>query len=279
MAEQSRGTLKNFFRTGSRPTEPEFGDLIDSFVHKQEEGFMKTPENGVMITAPIGQDALVSFYRTHASGPALWSMRYAGTDTQLVFQPLQERDRVDQKGSPVPPAMSMHRDGRVGINRANPEHALDVDGTVRAAGRVGLAGKPAFADEEWYDVTNEVSGCQAFEIVATTGVKGSGRHALLHAVALNAFNPAHRGRSIFGLFGLLEWLFPRRTIRAQSAYYGRRCDQLELRWFVPEGQRARYKLQIRSRCDYGADTQQKVPIVYGVTRLWGFDDVMTEAAS
>lgn len=273
MSEQSRGTLKNYFRAGSRPTELEFGDLIDSLVHKQEEGFQKTPENGVMITAPIGQDALLSFYRTHVTDSALWSMRYAGTDTQLVFQPRQQHQ------SKAPPALSMHKDGRVGINRGNPEHALDVDGTVRASGRVGVTGKPAFADENWYDVTDEVSGCQAFEIMAATGVKGSGRHALLRAVALNAFNPAHRGRSVFGLFGLLEWLFPRRSIQAQSAYYGRRCDQLELRWFVPPGQRTRYKLQIRSRCNYALESGQPVPIHYTVTRLWNIDDATPEAAS
>lgn len=276
MAEQSRWTLKNFFRMGSRPTETDFGDLIDSMVHKQEEGFRKTPENGVMITAPVGQDALISFYRTHDSGPSLWSLRYAGTDTQLVFQPQQEIERNEKRGGiAAPPALSLHKDGRVGVNRADPEVALDVDGTVRASGRIGLTrkDKPAFADEAWYDITDEMEGCQVLEVVAGSGLRASGRHALVHAVATNAFNPPHRGRGLIGLFGLMEWLFPRRPIRMQSAYYGRRCDQLQLRWQNVNGSRARYTLQIRSRCDHGVDSQgNKVPIRYAVTRLWGLDE-------
>ena len=37
MATQSRTTLKSYFNTGDRPTEGQFGDLIDSSIHLTED--------------------------------------------------------------------------------------------------------------------------------------------------------------------------------------------------------------------------------------------------
>jgi len=42
MSEQNRNILKEYFKTGKKPTEQEYEDLIDSFVNRTEDDFVKT---------------------------------------------------------------------------------------------------------------------------------------------------------------------------------------------------------------------------------------------
>ena len=56
------------------------------------------------------------------------------------------------------------------------------------------------------------------------------------------------------------------AIRQQHAWFGQRCDRLELAWRTPEGQAKAepYELVICTRCKYG----DRVPIDVRVTQLW-----------
>jgi len=262
MTVRNRDTLRSFFGTGMLPTQDHFADLVDSMLNMSDEGFRKSAENGLEVSTPAGYDTLVSFYRDQSMRTPLWTVAYGGERDLLAFKPgaaaARERDGLE----PAPPVLALDARGRVGVGTDSPRQALDVAGVVASEGRLGryaAQGLPQpLADGEWHDLTGPLEGCQAFEVIAGAGHAGGGRFALVHAVALNAYNPRPGWLDLFGL---------RRRIRAQGMWYGRRCDQLDLRWNGSSGRQASYRLQVRTRCNYGED----VAIRASVTRLW-FDD-------
>ncbi|UXH79418.1 hypothetical protein [Roseateles amylovorans] len=266
MTIRNRETLRHFFDEGRLPTRDHFGDLIDSMLNMSDEGFRKSAENGLEVSTPVGYDALISFYREQSARTALWSMGYGGDRDQLLFQ---HASVAASRGKP--PVMALDAqgsEGRVGIGTADPQEALDVAGVVASTGRRGTcrpADAPALlADGDWHDLTPELTGCQAFEVMAGVGDRGTGRYALLQAVAMNTFNPTA---------GWFDFLMRKKRIQAHSVWYGKRCDQLELRWNGTSGRDARYTLQIRTRCDYGSGVRIQVSL----SRLW-FDERMQGSA-
>ena len=53
MAKKSKDTLKNFFRTGLRPTQENFADLIDAMTHSETDIFISADQKvGIGTTAP-----------------------------------------------------------------------------------------------------------------------------------------------------------------------------------------------------------------------------------
>lgn len=290
MAEpQTRDTLRKLFGAGQLPTQEHFGDLIESMLNMRDEGFRKSPDNGMEVSAMADKPALMSFYRDRDPAHALWSVRYGGESNALQFvggssqQP--EAGAVlsllpAQAGS-VAGAAAAGAEGafrplpggvppRVGINTARPQQTLDVAGVVASQGRVGSYAthvtRQLPANGEPQTLIDHLTGCHAFEIMAGVGAEGTGRYALLHAIALNTFNP------------VLQWwqrLLPgsqRRGIRTTSAHYGRRCDRLSLWWEGGHGKGGEYKLRIRTRCDYGPT----VVVNCSVTQLW-FDKTMADS--
>ena len=287
MGEQTRKTLREFFKAGQLPTEEHFGDLIDSMLNMKDEGFRKSPLNGLEVAAAAGQDALLSFYRDRQPGDARWALRYGKDNDQLQVQAGTDRSKPQPAEPPpallsldvaqpaVPEGRATHRLQRVGINIDSPRHTLDVAGVLASQGRMGsfsqrdleAPGDDASrlltvpADGVWHPIVDKLVGCHAFEVMAGVGGQsGSGRFALLHAVALNTHNP---------LVGWLDWLNPKRGIRATSAHYASRCDQLQLAWDGKNGKGAEYSLCVRTRCPYDAG----VNIRFAITRLW-FDPLM-----
>jgi len=252
MTWRNRETLKNYFGDGQLPTQAHFGDLIDSMLNMVDEGFRKTVANGQELYVPVGHHTLLSFYRDQAPQQALWRLGLGPQRDQLQFQP--------QAGGE--PLMSLDAQQRVGIGTANPETMLDVRGTVAMQGRRGMRAPPApvLANGKWQDLTGDLEGCQAFEVVAGAGQTGSGHFGLVHAVALSAYNPGG---------GLLGWLRARRGIRQTQGWWGRRCDKLQLRWNGTHGRKAVYRLQVRTGCDFGSQVQVQAH----VSQLW-FDPHM-----
>jgi hypothetical protein len=170
---------------------------------------------------------------------------------------------LDVRQSAPADGRSAQVEPRVGINTAEPLHTLDVAGTLASRGRVGRydhhVTQDLPADGEPHVLIDKLTGCHAFEIMAgVSGLPGSGRFALLHAVALNAFNPRPSWWS-----RLLFWRGAP-GINATSAHYGRRCDQLRLRWEGSSGKGAEYQLCIGTRCRYDGDVKIRV----GITQLW-----------
>ena len=304
MTLRNRKTLQNYFAAGSLPTSAHFSDLIDSTLNKLDEGFNKTDADGVQIRARVDQFGLLSFYQAQARDAAVWSVAFgAHRHDQLVFRqgdststagasPLLTLDPgapaaaaptdADRAAHPGTSADSRQALGgidpgaKLGINTDSPCTRLDVAGTVRAEGRLGCERSQAlYANGRWQAITAPLAGCQAFEVTAGVGFRGHGRYALLHAVALNAYNP---GR-------WLDLWNRKKPIRAQHAFYKRRCDRLQLRWFPINDDSELYELRIRTECDYAAELrgkadfgpEQEIRIRAFLTRLW-FDDTMIDSS-
>ena len=256
MAKKNRSTLKRYFHEGALPSEDQFGDLIDSSLNTIDEGFDKTPENGLEITLVGDHERLISFFRTSASKDVLWSINYDKEQDRLLIK------KPDTEAQ-TPPAMTFTGDGKVGVNKINPAYALDVEGVIASHGRIGANPtnqKTVPADGEWHNITGALTGCHALEVMAGVGSKGTGRYSLMSAVALNTFNP-------HGL--LFNFLNLKKRIKYHQAYYLSRINRIKLRWF---GKGEEYYLQMRTNCNCGAGIQ----IRYYITRLW-FDEDMSES--
>jgi hypothetical protein len=94
--------------------------------------------------------------------------------------------------------------------------------------------------------------------------QGEGQYALLHAVALSAFNPPGWFLNPFGS----NFLHRKNKIRVHQAYFRSRKDKLQLRW---SGAQEGYFLQVRSQRDYGLDeNREPIRILYHVMDLWPF---------
>ena len=265
MTIRNRESLRSYFSDGALPTQEHFADLIDSMLNMSDEGFRKSVERGFEVSAAAGYEALLSFFRDQDPDLPLWSVGFGGAQGQLLIRGNQEPAQ-DGQAEPAAPLWSLDPAGRVGIRTANPETALDVDGVLRSKGRRGsyarASATPLPADGEWHDLTDDLEGCQAFEVTAGAGHQGKGRFALMHAVALNTYNPT---------LGILNFINRKRGIRSSDAFYARRCDRLQLRWRGTSGRNATYRLQIRTGCDYG----RGIVIKAHVTQLW-FDPHMDE---
>jgi len=297
----NRNTLKKYFSEGARPTWKQFESLIDSMLNIPDDGFSKTPKNGIQVR-PIGDyRRVLSFFGKAQTEDPDWSIGLEPSTGSLNFvgnvhepppPPLKERPKGEQaevvrvgihppagwtkpfappfngEGISKPDAevLTLTSGGNVGIRISDPGSRLDVDGTVRSRGRAGQPGW-ILADGKWHAITEVLGGCRAFEIVAGVGLAGQkkGRYALLHAFALNTFNPT----------GFLDWFFPgRRGIRSTDSWYLSRGDRLKLRWTSVDGAPHQYQLEMKSLSSYMAENNQRdVRIRFSITELW-FDPTM-----
>lgn len=256
MAKINRVSLKNRFKNGSMPSETDFQDLIDSSLNIIDEGFNKSADTGFEV-AQLGKSGkLMSFFENISVKSPLWSIGLDPGQSSLVFSS-QKIPSVLTLASRNTADGSDEEKACIGVNNPRPAYELDVDGVVAARGRIGAPGrKKVPADGKWHDLTDPMGGCQAFEIMAGAGEKSSGRYALLHAFALNAYGDKAK-------------------IDKRQAYYDSRCNQLELRW---QGGMDDFRLQMRSKCAYVAPGSAEVFIRYHLTRLW-FDPYMAGSAS
>lgn len=270
MTSRNRETLRNYFGDGKMPTRHHFGDLVDSMLNMSDEGFSKSPENGIKLSTPVGHHSLMSFYRDQSPTSVVWSVGYGGGKDLLHFHPGSAGAPVAKVPESVP-VLALDAQARVGINTANPRYTLDVAGVMASQGRRGTyetsRKNPLLADGNWHAISESLNGCQAFEVVAGVGRPGTGRFSLLHAIAMNTYNPS---------VGWFDFLSRKKRIHTHNAYYGRRCDKLQLSWEGSSGDGAAYQLRIRTGCNFGKDAQGlDTRIKVSVTKLW-FDEDMKE---
>ncbi|MVT11151.1 hypothetical protein [Chitinophaga tropicalis] len=244
-----REELKELFKNGRLPDENHFANLIDSTINKQEDGFTKDEENGMLIAALGTSKRLVSFYRTNDDLKPFFVMEKDDRENPgLRMQSYTniEKDELRDKKS-----FFLHQDGNMGIGQpCSPGLKMDVGGFVGMEGRTGtfVTGKVP-ANGKWHTIIPHQNNCQAYEVIARTGMTGSGRFAILHGYALSAYGRSHS------------------KIRQTSAYYGFCWNKLKLRWV---GGTHDYALQLRTNRNYGAE----VGIYYRVTRLWDDETFM-----
>jgi len=258
MAKQDRETLKDKFRNGRIPSEKEFGDLIDSMLNTLDEGFDKTPDDGLKVSQLLNTGKLISFYQNITVESSMWHIGLGQATKNLQFGNQFNKNVLSMRSQKsIEPDSGLSSKMGVGINIDNPRYELDVCGTVASYGRLGRKGDMAVpADGNWYDLTDTLSGCQAFEVMAGVGGEDAdGKYALTHAFALNTFGA-------------------KSDIEYHRTYYGSKCNRIELRWQkAGDGTDAfQYKLQMRVECPYG----DNIWIKYYITQLW-FDTLMRDS--
>lgn len=273
MRFRPRAELKKRFADGSMPSVSDFDMLIDSTMNISDDGIMHSPARGLCLTQMNGEERrLLSFYRQGRT--RVWAMSLDAGGAGMHFEAAPPDDMeaglADAVASAVltlvaPGAGSGDTDAdadietsasaaRVGINQRKPSCELDVNGTVASQARRGIAGMDALADGEWHTIRAGLDGCVALEVVAGTGREGSGKYALLHAIAMKVFDA-------------------KGTIGYQRTHYGARRHRLDLRWLQHSGSRG-YDLQIKVHCHYG----EGVRIRYHITELWD-DPLMAQCAA
>lgn len=253
MARKDRKTLEAKFKNGRMPSEVAFADLIDSTLNLVDDGFEKTVEDGLRIFQ-LGDGKLMSFYQNMATLSSMWFVGIDKATENLSFGNSSNPHILTLRsvGSDNTESGDVPKMG-VGINTDNPRFELDVAGTIACYGRVGRRGELAVpADGNWHDITEMLTGCQAFEVVAGVGGKDAdGKFALMHAFALNAYHDKSH-------------------ITYHQAHYGAKCNRLELRWENGANtENFEYTLQLRVESSYG----DKIWVNYHITRLW-HDPVM-----
>lgn len=241
MAQKNRDTLKNIFQNGNLPDEGQFADLIDSMVNKIEDGISSTSQWGLRITPRGDQGKLISFFAKGDGNKPEWSIQLDNANKILS---IKNREGVS--------VFSATGKSNIGIGTEDPESRLDVRGVVSMAGRRGTyrtdgpekAGPIIVrADKKWHKVLTHLDGCRAFEVIAGTGVRKTGRYALVHAIALNCFNG--RKSKIKSIHATHRWFWQR----------------IALRW---TGNIHDYDLEVKTWINYGPDAVIKCH----VTELW-----------
>ena len=235
MAIVSRSNLKKSFKTGNIPTQEDFENLIDSVLHKKEDGLIST-EEGLKIYPSEKYQKFISLYYDHKSSYLDWSLEKYPRNAYDFGLNLTTHDGMSK--------MIITQKGNVGLGILEPKTRLDVDGSIQCHGRRGtfVHGKVP-ADKQWHVIIPSLNECNAFEIIAKTSKAGKGMHSMLYAIALSTFN----GK--------------RSDISMNHAYYENRRDKMKLRW---TGNDFNYNLEICTKRDFGDDVQ----IQYYVTKLW-----------
>lgn len=248
MTRRNRDTLKRKFYDGEMPSANAFADLIDSMLNIVDEGFDKTPADGLKVSQ-LNKGKLLSFYQNIDIKSPIWSIHLDGQGDDLAF------------GTADMTVMTLRKAGRDEQGTDVPQmFELDMAGCVVSDGRRGRDGsRKVEANGHWQDISDTLEGCNAFEIMAGVGKKGSGKYAVLHAFALMAFN----GKG---------------DITYHQAHYGSKCNRLQLRWIAaPDDSRNGYRLQMRVGCPYDDIklSKEKTWVRYYLTNLW-FDPMMQD---
>lgn len=264
MTKRNRRTLAEYFANGRLPRQEAFSDLIDSMVNLVDDGFEKTPRDGMKIAQLENGSKLISFYDEITVKSPVWSISFSipeygggksGKNLSFGYGAHNAAGMTLAAVTAEDGADDPAETARVGINNSNPKHALDVNGVVASDGRIGREGGTEHkvrADGEWHPVITGLDGCHAFEIMAGVGKPRSGKYALLHAYALSVFNSR------------------KSSITYHQAHFLSRCDRIDLRW---TGSAHNYSLEMRTRCSYEEGASEKIYVRYYLTRLW-FDPFM-----
>ena len=256
----SRRELKARFKAGRMPTEEDFMSLIDSVVNSIDEGFEVNEENGLEVKQKKDSGRLASFFANLTEHMPQWHLNLrknvesAESALNLKTPCMASDESALSIVAPYSGNASKDSGVRVGIGKVKPQCELDVNGVVASKGRIGYENDQfvVVADGNWHDVTDVLTGCHCFEIVAGVGGKeGDGKFALAHAIAVNVFN-SHP------------------SVKLTQSYSGGRGANIDIRWRKCDN-KYEYTLQMRVRHKY--DNDGKIKVRYRLTKLW-FDTQM-----
>lgn len=248
---RSRVDLKKYFRNGEIPSEEHFCTLIDSMINKQDDGFSKDDDNGMEIASTVNSGRFMALFKNIDDlDPFFVLEKDEKEDAALKLSPVQE----NRQSSADENCFFFHGTGSIGLGkRSEQEYRLDVKGFAGMEGRAGTW-KQGYvpADGKWHTIVQDLDNCQAYEVMARTGKKTSGRFAIMHAVALSAFGKSSS------------------NIRRTGAHYGFFWNRIRLRW--RSSGTHNYRLELKTGSNYGRDTQ----IYYHISRLWDDEKFLPE---
>src|SRR5215475_3620897 len=101
----NRDTLKKYFSDGARPSRKQFEALIDSSLNIPDDGFSKTPRNGIQVRPIGGYRRVLSFFGRSQTEEPDWSIGFGADGSSLNFlgpisespaPPLKERPKSEQ---------------------------------------------------------------------------------------------------------------------------------------------------------------------------------------
>lgn len=240
----SREELKRFFRNGRLPSEKDFAQLIDSGINKLDDGFVKDDAHGLLIASTGGSKKFVSFFRgTEEAEPFMIFERSVENNEALRITPFAENHEAATNNK----SFFFHTNGSLGIGTtADEKYKLHINngftGMYARAGTYATDKVPA--NGKWHPVLQSLNNCQAFEIVARTGIKHTGKFAMMHAIAVSAFGGKASNK-----------------VKKVCAHYGFFWNKLSVKW---GGRLHDYSLLLRSNSNYG----DGVYIYYHITKLW-----------
>ncbi|MEM7185350.1 MAG: hypothetical protein AAF466_01725 [Bacteroidota bacterium] len=254
----NRDTLKSYFKNGKRPSEENFESLIDSTINKLEDGISKEPKNGLVL-APEGENnrRTLSFVNKIGSEHPDWSISLVKGDPSGlgIVKPTADDDDDITK-------LFFSDNGHIGVHTNQPVTPLDVNGVLGTKSRMGTYRAGVLpADGQWRDVTEPLSGCKAFEVIAQAGGEaGEGKYALLHATALathgQRINRIRRTQAFFGWFWWNRLAIRWKREKSPSQESAGESPKSNYNYV--------YKLQLKTRSNYGKATYIK----YHITTLW-----------
>ncbi len=227
MPKRNRESLKASFKKGNRPSEFDFENLIDSTMNLLDDGLRKEPDTGLILAPEAGKSVVLSVCRESGDEEALWEFAL-DTETHSLSVGLHGR-----------PLAAMNVDGTIELG----ESAVTLKGTLNTASRHGTFSEGEVpADGHWHNITDELEGCWALEVIAGCGRRNTGKHSLTVATAVHCFGSRPRISKI-------------------SSHYGVRGHRIRLRW-----SKRGYAciLQARTAFDYG----DGIAIRYHISRLW-----------
>lgn len=233
MAIRNRDTLKNSFKNGRRPTEKDFENLIDSTINILDDGLSKNPKSGIELAPAIGEKrTIMSIFCEPGNPVPEWEVS-VGNEGEL---------KICKYGAEKSfPFLSFRTDGCVEIG--GKDSNIILNGLVFASGRKGTFGQGCVpANGEWHDISDDLEGVCALEIVAASGRRKTGKYAILIAMATHCFGNKPRIKKI-------------------RSHYGIWGNRLKIRW-KKNGLKCR--LQMKTIFDYGDNIQ----IHYQISRLW-----------
>ncbi|WP_144062678.1 hypothetical protein [Sphingobacterium paucimobilis] len=221
MAERGRDLLKNFFKNGKRPTESDFSDLIDSTVNKLDDGYTKSDNDGLKLTAKGSNKTIITLCEEEKV-----SWKFFFQNSKLVLQNYLKGFSRDNQSKEVLEVRSP---------TTNIEGDLNINGDFSISGvRKGASVSGMAADGKWHTITALNYGVYAMEVSASVhGRSGNGKYAVLVGWATQAFGSG-------------------RKIRTISSHYGFWGNRLKLRWKKVKDKNGavNYQLQVRTKTNY-----------------------------
>src|ERR1700749_603126 len=110
---QSRDKLKEYFSNGRIPTEVHYAELINSMVHKTEDGFSKDNDNGLKVYNFKTHKNLLSFYADVNDAEPFFQIGKDDINPQcLKLQPFG-----DQPENGIDGSLYLHPKGNAGIGK------------------------------------------------------------------------------------------------------------------------------------------------------------------